>query len=287
MRDRGPSPTCLNCGTPLDGAYCSRCGQRALAAYPALREVASEAWEELSGYDGRFLRTFRTLLARPGTLTIDTLEGRRARYIPPVRLYLVASVVYFLCAAAIPNLRTPPPATMPRSDVNITIDASGRSNLTPGERERALAGLERAPWWAKAILQPVVLDPVGFQQRFLATLPRVLFTLVPVFATIVALFHRGRPFTQHLIFALHLHTTVFMVLAVRELSQLAASLAVLRVFELGAAVIIAAYTLLAFRRVYRESWPRVLLKGLGVAVVYCLAGVAALFATTAWAAMRA
>jgi hypothetical protein len=287
MPGRGPSPTCLNCGTPLAGDYCSRCGQRALAAYPPLREVASEAWQELSGYDGRFLRTFRALLARPGQLTVDTLEGRRARYIAPVRLYLVASVFYFLCAAAVPNLRTPPPATMPRSDINITIDASGRSNLTPEEREQALAGLARAPWWAKAILQPVVLDPVGFQQRFLATLPRVLFTLVPVFAAILALFYRRRPFTQHLIFALHVHTTVFMVLAVRELSQLAASLGVLRVFEVGAVIVIAAYALLAFRRVYREGWPRVLLKSLGVGVVYCLAGVAALFLTTAWAAMRA
>ena len=55
-------PGCLNCGASLRGAFCSECGQRAIAPYPTVREMLGDAWQELSGYDGRFARTFRTLL---------------------------------------------------------------------------------------------------------------------------------------------------------------------------------------------------------------------------------
>jgi hypothetical protein len=274
---------CLNCGALLDGAFCSRCGQRAIAPYPTVREMIGDAWQELSGYDGRFARTFRMLLGRPGALTIETLEGRRAPYIGPVRLYLVASVVYFVCAAAVPNLRTPAPAVMPGPGDPITIDATGRTEMSPELRDRALQRLQRAPWWAQMILRPAIVDPAAFRRRFVETLPRVLFALVPVFAAIVALFYRRRRFAQHLIFAIHLHATIFIVLTVRELSQLARSLIVLRVFEIGAAAGIVAYGLLAFRSVYGESWLRILVKWVGIAAIYSVAGVTALVVTLLWA----
>ena len=85
---------CLNCGTPLQGAFCAACGQRAVPPNPTVRELAGDAWHELSGYDGRIMSTIRGLV-RPGFLTREYLEGRRAHYVPPVRLYLVVSVVYF------------------------------------------------------------------------------------------------------------------------------------------------------------------------------------------------
>jgi hypothetical protein len=247
--------------------------------------MVGDAWQELSGYDGRFARTFRLLLRHPGALTTETLEGRRARYISPVRLYLVASVVYFLCAASVPNISPPKPAVMPGSDVTIRIDRTGASSsLSPEDRERALKDLARAPWWAQAMLRPILLDPAGFRSRFLQRFPRVLFVLVPVFAAIVALFYRRRPFTQHLIFATHSHAAVFITLAIRELSQLTRSLVVLAIFDAAAAIAIVVYGLLAFRKVYRERWSRVLLKGAGITAIYSVAGISALLVTFVWAA---
>jgi hypothetical protein len=282
------SATCLNCGARLNGAFCSECGQRALAPYPTVREMVGDAWQELSGWDGRFVRTFRVLLGRPGQLTVDTLEGRRVRYITPVRLYLVASVAYFLCAVSVPNLGGARAAALPSGlQVTIVDDSGKRTKLSPEAREEAFKQLNRAPWWAKVIVQPILNDPAAFRIRVLETMPRVLFALLPVFATIVALFYRRRRFSQHLVFALHLHAVVFIVLMVRELSQLARSMPVLRIFELSAAVTIAAYSLMAFRRVYGESWPRVVAKSAGIAAIYCVAGIAALLVTVLWAAMAA
>ena len=41
------------------------------------------------GWDGRFVRTIRLLLTRPGELTRSLLEGQRAQFVSPVRLYLL------------------------------------------------------------------------------------------------------------------------------------------------------------------------------------------------------
>jgi hypothetical protein len=267
----------------LHGSFCSGCGQRAVVAYPTVKEMIGDAWEELSGYDGRIARTLRLLLKHPGTLTVEHLEGRRVRYVSPVRLYLLASLAYFLCAVLVPNVRVPEAAVMPGSDVKIQMDGSGRlTGLSAEGREQALESLTRAPWWAQRMIGPVLRDPEGFRSRFLQTLPRVLFAIVPIFALIVGMFYRGRRFAQHLVFAVHFHAAVFVILTIRELSQLAGSRVILATFDVASVLAIISYALLSFRRVYRELWPRAAAKAAGIAVIYALVGVCALVITMMW-----
>ncbi len=92
------SPNCLNCGTRLRGQYCGSCGQRARSRLISLWELLSEAFGDLLEFDSRLWRTLIPLLIRPGQLTRDYLEGRRARYMPPFRMYLVLSVIFFVIA---------------------------------------------------------------------------------------------------------------------------------------------------------------------------------------------
>ena len=67
-----------------------------------------DAFWELSGWDGRFASTVRALLQRSGMLTQEFLEGRRARYVSPLRLYLTTSLAYFLLAATSPDVQKGP-----------------------------------------------------------------------------------------------------------------------------------------------------------------------------------
>src|SRR3954469_10832549 len=90
------SVLCLNCDAALSGPFCSMCSQRAVPPHPTARELAGDAFAEFSGWDGKFAGTIRTLIAKPGELTRQWLAGRRVRFIAPLRLYLTASLVYFL-----------------------------------------------------------------------------------------------------------------------------------------------------------------------------------------------
>ncbi|MEZ5998640.1 MAG: DUF3667 domain-containing protein [Hyphomonas sp.] len=46
--------------------------------------------------DSRLWRSIPLLLFRPGRLTRNYLDGKRARYVPPFRLFLLSSVLFFL-----------------------------------------------------------------------------------------------------------------------------------------------------------------------------------------------
>jgi hypothetical protein len=61
-------------------------------------QLLREAFGDLLELDSRLWRTLLPLLIRPGQLTRDYLEGRRARYMPPFRTYLVLSVIFFVVA---------------------------------------------------------------------------------------------------------------------------------------------------------------------------------------------
>lgn len=96
-----PAPqtlVCANCGAALDGEYCSACGQRHEPHVHTLGHFAGEAFESISHADSRLWRTLLYLLGRPGFLTRQFFAGKRASYLPPFRLYLVISVLFFLVA---------------------------------------------------------------------------------------------------------------------------------------------------------------------------------------------
>jgi len=93
------STACLNCGTQLMGPFCYYCGQpdkNLMRFFPALlRELLADTFD----FDSRFLRTLKPLLLKPGKLTRDYLDGRRFRYVPPLRLYVFSSIAFFFIAA--------------------------------------------------------------------------------------------------------------------------------------------------------------------------------------------
>lgn len=97
------TPACQNCEAPLTGPYCAQCGQRADTRVPTLTEVGHDVVHSLLHLDGRVLRTLRSLVLRPGELTREFLAGRRQRYLPPFRLYLVISLAFFALSSLLPD----------------------------------------------------------------------------------------------------------------------------------------------------------------------------------------
>ncbi len=92
------SNVCANCGAQLGGEFCAACGQRNEPHVHTLGHFASEAFESVTHADSRLWRTLGYLLAKPGYLSREFFNGRRARYLPPFRLYLVISLLFFLVA---------------------------------------------------------------------------------------------------------------------------------------------------------------------------------------------
>src|SRR3954471_14403934 len=96
-----PLTHCENCGAPLTGEFCSQCGQHAIDYRRSIFRVLLDAADSFLNWDTKFLHSLNQLLIRPWQLTNDFNAGRRARYVHPLRLYLIASIVFFLVARAI------------------------------------------------------------------------------------------------------------------------------------------------------------------------------------------
>jgi hypothetical protein len=301
-RNAERSARCLNCGSPLTGPFCAACGQRDIPPYPSVRELAIDAVSEFSGWDGRLLNTLRTLLLRPGVLTHEFLEGRRVRYISPLRLYLSASLVYFLLSAAAPEIRLSngralsgiqvgvstgaASSTAPQRVATAANDALGRGQpITEAERQEALKDIERAPKLMQPFLRRVVGDPNGFKHGLLETMPKMLFVLLPVFAGIVALFYHGRKYPEHLYFAIHLHAFIFIALSLSLLAKFPGWIPLAIVAAVACVIWIPIYATTAFMRVYGQSLPSTLIKEIGIAVLYAIVSVAALIVTLYWVSL--
>lgn len=211
---------CLNCEAVLNGPFCASCGQRAIPPSPTVRELAGDAWAELTGYDGRIARTTRALLLAPGRLTREYLDGHRVRYLSPVRMYLTASVIYFVLAASAPTLQPSNAGTIDAGGLRVGVVSSGNANLLDADDRRELqATVATASPWLRPMLQALLDDPVAFRRRVFDAMPRVFFAMLPVFAVITALFFRRRTFPTHLTFATHVHTFAFVAASVTELAK--------------------------------------------------------------------
>ena len=64
-----------------------------------MRAFLVEALHALTDLDGRFLRSFRTLLMKPGELTVAYRAGRRKEFLGPLQAFLVANVAFFAIEA--------------------------------------------------------------------------------------------------------------------------------------------------------------------------------------------
>src|SRR5579871_610101 len=82
---------CANCGATVTGHFCANCGQKNENPLHSLWHFVGEATEDLTHADSRVWITIGALLFKPGFLTLEFLAGRRVRYLPPIRLYLVMS----------------------------------------------------------------------------------------------------------------------------------------------------------------------------------------------------
>lgn len=274
-----PTPErCRNCGTTLAGPYCHDCGQRSESRLVPVRALARAAVEELLTLDVRLLHTLRRLL-RPGALTDDYLQGRRAPYTPPFRLFVFAGFVFLLAIGLGQRLRP--------DESGLVIDLS-RETVTELEarrdalRRRGTAWAEVRSFWLGSILdahrQPDQLNRL-FAER--ASVMAVL--LIPAFALTLRLLYRGRLYMEHLIFTLHLHAVVFGVVGIALLLGMGGYLLGLPGAPLTAGFALAgcsvlAYTWVALRRVYESGPVRTTLKLCALAGAYVAAFTAVLTA---------
>jgi hypothetical protein len=139
-KNEEPLTHCENCGVPLTGPFCAQCGQHAVDYHRSIWRVLVDAADSFLNWDTKFLSTIGVLLTRPWKLTNDFNAGRRARYVHPLRLYLLASIAFFLIVKLVhfdpgKHIQLGP---QDRAQIDATLSklAGPDSPLPPDQREK-------------------------------------------------------------------------------------------------------------------------------------------------------
>lgn len=93
--------TCVNCGTEVEGKYCSVCGQRLTVKRITFKEGWHDFWARIYGFDGMFPRTLKDLTLRPGFAAREFIRGNRIRYYGPVGYYFFIITLFLLLLSII------------------------------------------------------------------------------------------------------------------------------------------------------------------------------------------
>lgn len=180
---------CPNCNATNFHKYCAECGQkRPEDADYSLRGVVIAAIQRVTQYDGRLLRTVRTLLSAPGQLERDHFEGRRARYVAPFELFVIANVAAWF---VVPYLHI----------YGFSMAVAAKLSLLK-ERWPAVFA------WRAALSHttPELLAP-RMDAAAASVNKLTLLTMVPAFAALMKLLRprAGTKFVQYMIFSVHFY----------------------------------------------------------------------------------
>lgn len=269
--EQGPAPAhCKNCDAVLLGRYCATCSQPADVHVPSTMELIHELLEGLTHSDSRLWRTLTYLWFKPGRLTQEFVAGRRVAFLPPFRLYLVLSVIFFLIASFSHTRGEALDFEHAKGSPASNIDRCDEFNVETFTRHPEFNQRIRH------ICKEVVRDNGdNLLHVALGTLSKAMFIFLPLIAFLHMLMY-WRPryrYAEHLLFFVHLHAFYFSVAIVMILAidsahswpRLEGMAGTLETLLVWAAAI---YTVIAVRRVFTKSWKGAVVKTFALSFVY-------------------
>src|SRR5438876_6818773 len=146
-KDRQPLPFthCQNCGAELTGPHCAQCGQAAIDYRRSFRHVIVDLLDSFLNWDSKFFATIGLLIVKPWRLTNEFLAGKRVCYVNPLRLYLLASILFFFAVNyGAKDLRFQPGKLSPKDRAELEADLK-KGDLLPAAREQLEALLQESP----------------------------------------------------------------------------------------------------------------------------------------------
>ena len=238
---------CLNCGTTVAGRYCQHCGQENVEVKEGFGHLMMHFIEDLTHFDGKLWVTLKLLLFKPAKLTQHYMDGKRATYIHPIRMYLFISAVFFFfifsgnsadhskgieikkdsTAAVLNKTKTKESINLNLGKDSIQFNSiaaydSAQSKLSPSKKDN---------WFESTLVKKSIEINNKYKddnskigealiEQFQHYFSRILYISLPLFALFLwILYHRNKNhyFVDHLIFSIHIYCAFFIILFIAKL----------------------------------------------------------------------
>lgn len=279
---------CRNCHAPLPSPppnYCGECGQETTLKPPTVLEFLQQFGGSYISMEGALWRTLLLLLFRPGRLTKEYLNGRKRRYVLPLRLYLTISVVALLA------LQWSGAMQVGSDKQLIQLDEPGEAKDTRLDLGDIVAGMKDGQFvckglprsWCDRLQARFTLDAKSMEkelrqvpERFVSHWGSAMFALLPLYALLLKLVYidRRMRWSEHLVFALHLHAFIFAMVLLQ--------LVPLPWVKGLALVAMPVYSVIALQVVYGGRWWATTLRVMALGNLYLMTLSFAMAIVAAW-----
>lgn len=174
---------CHNCNTQLLGEYCHICGQSAFAGQgQSIFRIIGDMFDGIFSIDGKIPRTIIHLLFKPGFLSAEYRAGRVVRYVLPVKLFWISTILFFALSFS---------------------QCSFETNSNQGQEQMATAN----------VMTVGGNDLDDLVKAYRVYIPYITFFFIPVFALLLQLFFYRKKYLYiyHLTFAAHFHSFLWIL----------------------------------------------------------------------------
>jgi hypothetical protein len=207
---------------PNDG-FCSNCGQKNIERLK-VRTLLGELANAFFAWDSKLFRTLKPLFTKPGEVSKRYLSGKRKNFVAPMRLYLFASLMFFIFVSIF-GTRVTDSEDINDSMFSLNFDEetstiSKDSLLLMAEHDQ-LGELDLLKDSEEGFLKEfaeksikVSIQTGNFLEFLQKNISIMFFVFIPVFGWILKLFYLRKKFDyiEHLVFGLYLHAFIFFTL---------------------------------------------------------------------------
>lgn len=277
-------PACTNCSIGPVGRFCANCGQRRITDHDfTALAFFHETLTEIISLDGRLWLTLWTLVRYPGKLAREYFDGRGARYMRPLNIFLLLNLVFFLIQPHTGFLQWHLASYLRSQQVApALVHAKRLDRGHDAELERRMRGEAPQP------AQPESME--AFESEFESTIQSLkksmLLVAIPLFALVLGATYAGQRhrLAEHLIFSTHFYAFSVFAFTVLVHSVFVVMVWLLRLSHAPARAyrvlsgegalafvlfaLLGPYLYLAFQRMYGDARPVAAVRALGLFLVY-------------------
>ncbi|MCB0402749.1 MAG: DUF3667 domain-containing protein [Flavobacteriales bacterium] len=275
---------CKNCHTEFKGTerFCPNCGQKNIEKLN-LKYILGQFVEDVFNWDSKFFTTLKYLILKPGFLSKEFIAGRRVRYVSPIRLYLVLSVLFFFLISIVGQL----PKEESQGDLKAGFTYNDQKIDVAPEKYRELIASNELDYYVKDTLgftgsfdrymvkKTIIAENSEgeFGNTLLDQLSIFLLIFIPVISLVYKwTFSRNKyDYIKHMMFNVHYNSFIMFLLVLNELTKFfdRVGLSTFRLLFILAMILLAVgYLFKAIKRFYERKWWVVLYKMLFLAIGY-------------------
>ena len=233
----GEVNTCKNCNNNHTGDYCNNCGEKKISDSDfSILTILSQAFETITNFDSKLIRTFKLMFQNPGQLSIKYISGIRVPYLKPFQVFLICNLIFFVFLSDTDFFRSPS-----KWIFNENVEFYGTNVMTKVE----------------SIMQTknISLEEVKIEyDRISSNLSKsLLILLIPFIAIVGLIFNRRLNFGKHVIFATHFFSQLLLSTTLLYLIATNLSWATRWYFMIPVILISLFYYIISIRTFYKKN----------------------------------